>query len=59
MAIESDPKSTKAIVNLAATLASESRFADADAILQKALEIDPANKEAGELKGLLKAHGKQ
>ena len=44
-AIESRPTFTDAFVNLGATLASESRFAEADATLDKALQIDPITKK--------------
>jgi Flp pilus assembly protein TadD len=56
-AIASSPTFTNAFVNLGATLASESRFAEADATLEKALQIDPGNKEAQDLRAMIKANG--
>jgi Tfp pilus assembly protein PilF len=44
------------LVNLGATLASESHFAEADAVLQHALQIDPGNKEAQQLRAMIKAN---
>ena len=54
-AIASSPTFANAFVNLGATLASESRFAEADATLQKALQIDPDNKQAQDLRAMVKA----
>jgi Flp pilus assembly protein TadD len=58
-ALKSDPAFTKALVNLGATLASESHFAEADEMLRKALEIEPANKEALNLRAMIKSQGAQ
>lgn len=58
-ALKSDPAFTKALVNLGATLASESRFAEADAVLKQALQIEPGNKEAQELRAMIKAQGNE
>jgi Flp pilus assembly protein TadD len=52
-AIENDPTYAPALVNLGATLASESHFAEADVWLEKALRIEPGNKEAQNLRALI------
>ena len=54
-AIESRPTFADAFVNLGAILASESRFAEAEATLNKALQIDPNNKQAQDLQAMIKA----
>jgi cytochrome c-type biogenesis protein CcmH/NrfG len=56
-AIKDKPEFPRAIVNLAATLASESRFAEARDVLQQALRIAPENKDAQQLEVMLKAQG--
>lgn len=52
-AIENDPSCLRAIVNLAAILGSESRLAEASATVERALRIDPKNKEALDLQTML------
>jgi Flp pilus assembly protein TadD len=48
------------MVNLAATLASEARFAEASTVLEQALQMDPGNKEALTLRSMIIAQqGKQ
>ena len=54
-AIEHNPRFPKALVNLTATLASESRFDEAESTLKQALEIEPENKDALELQAMIKA----
>jgi cytochrome c-type biogenesis protein CcmH/NrfG len=44
-------------VNLGAILASESRFAEAEAAVNKALQIDPDNREAQDLRATIKLRG--
>jgi Flp pilus assembly protein TadD len=58
-AIRDNRRFTRAIVNLAATLASESRFAEATTVLQQALQIDPGNKEAQSLRNMIAAQQTQ
>ncbi len=58
-AIKDNPEFPRAIVNLAATLASESRFAEARDVLQEALRIAPDNKDAQQLEIMLKAQGER
>ena len=53
-AIKNDSAFPRALVNLAATLASESRFSEADIVLQQALHINPENKDALQLQAMLK-----
>jgi Tfp pilus assembly protein PilF len=53
-AIESSPKFANAFVNLGAVLASESRFAEAEEALTRALQIDPDNREAQDLRAMIK-----
>jgi cytochrome c-type biogenesis protein CcmH/NrfG len=50
-----DPGFATAFVNLGVTLASESKFREADLALQKALQIDPDNKDARRAHILVKA----
>ncbi len=56
-AIKNDAEFAPALVNLGAVLASESRFAEADAVVLKALRIEPGNKEAQDLRTMIKAQG--
>jgi cytochrome c-type biogenesis protein CcmH/NrfG len=58
-AIKNDPAFPRAMVNLAATLASESKFSEADAVVQQALQLDPENKEALQLQAMLNGQGSQ
>jgi Tfp pilus assembly protein PilF len=58
-ALKSNPGFTKALVNLGATVAGESRFTEADTVLQQALQIEPGNKEAQELRPMIKVHGSE
>ena len=58
-AIESRPTFVDAFVNLGAILAGESRFTEAEATVNKALQIDPDNKEAQDLQAMIKAHGNE
>ena len=53
-AIKNNSAFPRALANLAATLASESRFSKADTVVQQALHIDPENKEALQLQAMLK-----
>jgi cytochrome c-type biogenesis protein CcmH/NrfG len=46
-------------VNLAATLASESHFDEAESTLKQALEIEPENIDALELQAMIKAGNKR
>lgn len=54
-AIESDARSIKGYVSLANVLASESRFADADAVLRNALLIAPANADVQNMRRQIQA----
>jgi tetratricopeptide (TPR) repeat protein len=56
-AIENRPTYSDAFVNLGAILASESRFAEAEAAVNKALQIDPDNREAQDLRATIKLRG--
>ena len=56
-AVKSDPAFPRALVNLAATLASESRFSEADKVVQQVLHMDPENKDALQLQAMLKGQG--
>jgi Flp pilus assembly protein TadD len=58
-AIRDDSQFAAAVVNLAATLASESRFDEAETAVKKALQMEPTNKEALALHGMLAARLKQ
>jgi tetratricopeptide (TPR) repeat protein len=57
-AIKNDSSFPRALVNLAATLASESRFSEADTVVLQALRLDPENKEALQLQSMLKGEGR-
>jgi Flp pilus assembly protein TadD len=41
------------MVNLAATLASEGRFPEAAAVAQRALQVEPGNKDAQSLRAMI------
>jgi Flp pilus assembly protein TadD len=58
-AIESDPKFIKGYLSLGGTLADESRFVEADAVLQTALQIDPSSKQAQALRAQIKSRNIQ
>jgi Tfp pilus assembly protein PilF len=45
----------KAMVNLSATLASENQFAEAAEEIEKALALAPANKDAIELRSMIRS----
>ena len=57
-AIVDDPKSAKPRVFYAGFLQSETRFAEAERVLEKALEIEPDNEEAKGLLRMTKLMGK-
>jgi len=57
LAIECSPTLIKAYVDLSDLLASESRRSEADAVLQKALQIDPENRELQSHREQLKTPG--
>jgi Tfp pilus assembly protein PilF len=52
-AIHDNSTFARAMVNLAATLASEGRFSEAETMVQRALQIEPANKVALNLRSVL------
>ncbi len=56
LAIESAPKLIKPYIDLSELLARQSHMTEADAVLQKALQIDPGNQEVLHDRELLKAH---
>jgi cytochrome c-type biogenesis protein CcmH/NrfG len=58
-AIESSPGFIKAYLNLGELLASQSRYSDASAVVERALQIAPANRQLQNLHDRLKAHGTQ
>jgi Tfp pilus assembly protein PilF len=52
-AIRDNSVFTSAMVNLAATLASEGRFQEAAAVAQRALQVEPGNKDAQSLRAMI------
>ena len=54
-AIDASPSYVAAWINLAATLASESKWHDATQAVDRALEIDPSNAEARQLEQAIQA----
>jgi len=54
-AISNSPGMVKAMVNLSATLASENQFAEAADEIEKALALAPANKDAIELRSMIRS----
>ena len=56
LAIEFAPSYIKAYIDLSELLARQSRFAEADGVLEKALLIEPNNQEVMRDRELLKAH---
>jgi len=52
-AVSANPRFTLAWVNLAATLASQSRFAEARVAVESALKIDPTDPDALRLRKML------
>ena len=52
-AIRDNSAFARAMVNLAATLASEGRFSEAETVVQRALLIEPTNKDALNLRSVL------
>ncbi|HUN83403.1 MAG TPA: tetratricopeptide repeat protein [Terracidiphilus sp.] len=58
-AVESNSRFVRAYVSLAGELLSESKMAEAIAVLEKALRIDPNNREARSLLASIKSHRAQ
>jgi len=58
-AIESDPRYMKAYVSLSETLSIESRFAEAEAVIERALQIIPASSELQRILEHIKRQEKQ
>ena len=54
-AVRDNPRFVQALVNLGAALAGEDRLPEADEALQKALQMDPDNKEAEQLRAMIAA----
>ena len=52
---ENNPEYAQAFVNLAVTLASQSRFAEAESALQNALRIEPDDEQAQAVHARLQA----
>jgi Tfp pilus assembly protein PilF len=52
-AIRDNSVFARAMVNLAATLASEGRFPEAAAVAQRALQVEPGNKDAQNLRAMI------
>ncbi|MGA2349166.1 MAG: tetratricopeptide repeat protein [Terracidiphilus sp.] len=55
LAVKSDPRYVSAWISLAAVLATESKYAEARDAIESALKVDPANKDAQELRNSLPA----
>ena len=54
-AIRDNSAFARAMVNLAATLASEGRFSEAETVVGRALQVEPANKDALNLRSVLRS----
>lgn len=58
-AVKSNPRFVRGWISLASELASQSRLAEADAAIEKALQLDPANKAAQSLLTTLRLNSGQ
>lgn len=52
-AIRDNSVFARAMVNLAATLANQGRFSEAESVVRRALQIDPSNKDAQNLRTMI------